>query len=54
MAWFEVAEVRGHLVNNKVAHWQMTAEPIILLYRLLADAILMVLLQHGVVLVSGS
>jgi dodecin len=23
MRWFEVAEVRGHLENNKVAHWQV-------------------------------
>jgi flavin-binding protein dodecin len=24
MKWFEVAEVRGHLENNKVADWQVT------------------------------
>ena len=24
MKWFEVAEVRGHLENNKVAAWQVT------------------------------
>ena len=21
--WFEVAETRGHLVNSKIAHWQV-------------------------------
>ena len=21
--WFEVAETRGHLVNGKIAHWQV-------------------------------
>jgi flavin-binding protein dodecin len=26
MGWFEVAEVRGHLENNKVAHWQVTVK----------------------------
>ncbi len=26
MRWFEVAEVRGHLENNKVAHWQVTVK----------------------------
>jgi flavin-binding protein dodecin len=26
MSWFEVAEVRGHLENNKVAHWQVTVK----------------------------
>ncbi len=26
MNWFEVSEVRGHLVNNKVAHWQVTVK----------------------------
>lgn len=24
MAWFEVVEIRGHLVNNAIAHWQVT------------------------------
>ena len=24
MRWFEVAEVRGHIEDNKVAHWQVT------------------------------
>jgi dodecin len=24
MKWFELAEVRGHLENNKVADWQVT------------------------------
>ena len=24
MKWFELAEVRGHLENNKVAEWQVT------------------------------
>ena len=26
MRWFEVAEVRGHLENNKVTHWQVTVK----------------------------
>jgi dodecin len=26
MKWFEVAEVRGHLENNKVAGWQVTVK----------------------------
>jgi dodecin len=26
MKWFEVAEVRGHLENNKVAYWQVTVK----------------------------
>ena len=26
MGWFEVAEVRGHIVNNKVEHWQVTVK----------------------------
>jgi dodecin len=26
MRWFEVAEVRGHLENNKVAEWQVTVK----------------------------
>jgi flavin-binding protein dodecin len=26
MKWFEVAEVRGHLENNKVANWQVTVK----------------------------
>lgn len=24
MRWFEVVETRGHIDNNKVAHWQVT------------------------------
>ena len=24
MQWFEVAEVRGNLENDKIAHWQVT------------------------------
>ena len=26
MSWFEVAEVRGHLQNDKVAHGQVTVK----------------------------
>ena len=26
MKWFEVVEVRGHLENNKVGHWQVTVK----------------------------
>jgi dodecin len=26
MKWFEVAEVRGHLENNKVGDWQVTVK----------------------------
>jgi flavin-binding protein dodecin len=26
MGWFEVAEVRGHIEDNKVAHWQVTVK----------------------------
>ena len=26
MGWFEVAEVRGGLENNKIAHWQVTVK----------------------------
>jgi flavin-binding protein dodecin len=26
MSWFEVAEVRGGLENNKIAHWQVTVK----------------------------
>ena len=26
MKWFEVAEVRGNLENNKVAQWQVTLD----------------------------
>lgn len=26
MRWFEVAEVRGHIEDNKVAHWQVTVK----------------------------
>jgi len=24
MRWFEVIDTRGHIENNKVAHWQVT------------------------------
>jgi flavin-binding protein dodecin len=24
MRWFEVVETRGHIDNNKIAHWQVT------------------------------
>lgn len=24
MRWFEVVETRGHIADNKVAHWQVT------------------------------
>jgi flavin-binding protein dodecin len=26
MGWFEVAEVRGHIVDNQVEHWQVTVK----------------------------
>ena len=26
MGWFEVAEVRGHIVDNKFEHWQVTVK----------------------------
>ncbi|HEX8296794.1 MAG TPA: dodecin [Chthoniobacteraceae bacterium] len=26
MRWFEVGEVRGHIDNNKIAHWQVTVK----------------------------
>ena len=26
MNWFEVVEVRGHLENDKVGHWQVTVK----------------------------
>jgi flavin-binding protein dodecin len=26
MRWFEVAEMRGHIEDNKVAHWQVTVK----------------------------
>ncbi|MDB6067693.1 MAG: hypothetical protein JWR26_3901 [Pedosphaera sp.] len=26
MRWFEVTETRGEIVNNKIAHWQVTVE----------------------------
>jgi dodecin len=26
MRWFEVAELRGYLEDNKVAHWQVTVK----------------------------
>ena len=24
MRWFEVVEARGHITDNKIAHWQVT------------------------------
>lgn len=24
MRWFQITETRGHIDNNKVAHWQVT------------------------------
>ena len=26
MRWFEVAEIRGHIDEGKVAHWQVTVK----------------------------
>lgn len=26
MRWFEIGEVRGHIENNKVDHWQVTVK----------------------------
>jgi flavin-binding protein dodecin len=26
MRWFEVTETRGHIDNNKIAHWQVTVK----------------------------
>ena len=26
MRWFEVSEIRGHLENEKVCHWQVTVK----------------------------
>jgi len=26
MRWFEVAETRGHIVDGKVEHWQVTVK----------------------------
>ena len=26
MRWFEVSEMRGHIEDNKVAHWQVTVK----------------------------
>ena len=26
MRWFEIGEVRGHIDNNKVDHWQVTVK----------------------------
>ena len=26
MRWFEVSEIRGHIDNNEVAHWQVTVK----------------------------
>ena len=31
MKWFEVAELRGHLENNKVADWQVTVKIVLTL-----------------------
>ena len=26
MGWFEVSEIRGHIADNKIEHWQVTVE----------------------------
>ena len=26
MRWFEVIDTRGHMENNKIAHWQVTVK----------------------------
>lgn len=26
MRWFEVSEMRGHIEENKIAHWQVTVK----------------------------
>jgi dodecin len=26
MRWFEVEEIRGHIEDNKIAHWQVTVK----------------------------
>jgi flavin-binding protein dodecin len=26
MRWFEVSEIRGHLEENKIGHWQVTVK----------------------------
>jgi flavin-binding protein dodecin len=26
MRWFEVADLRGHIENEKIAHWQVTVK----------------------------
>ena len=26
MRWFEVGEIRGHIEDNKINHWQVTVE----------------------------
>ena len=26
MRWFEVAEIRGHIEDNKINHWQVTVK----------------------------
>lgn len=26
MRWFEVGEIRGHIDNNKIDHWQVTVK----------------------------
>ncbi len=26
MRWFEVSEIRGHIEDNKIGHWQVTVK----------------------------
>jgi flavin-binding protein dodecin len=26
MRWFEVSEIRGHIADNKIDHWQVTVK----------------------------
>jgi len=26
MRWFEVGEIRGHIEDNKISHWQVTVK----------------------------
>ena len=26
MRWFEVSEIRGHIVDNKIDHWQVSVK----------------------------
>ena len=26
MRWFEVSEIRGHIEENKISHWQVTVK----------------------------